>query len=196
MNQAVLSPVRGHRWIRRALAVVLPLALLNGCSTMSNTDKGVAAGAGLGAATGALIGSATHNTGVGAVAGAALGAIGGGLIGHGIDESEKKTDAKIAAAQAVEARRLGLTDIAQMAQQHISDEVIITQIRTTGSVFTLSATDIQWLKENGVSDRVVIEMQATASRAHVYAPTAVYVAEPPPPPVGFGVGVGYSRGFR
>ena len=90
-----------------------------------------------------------------------------------------------------------------MAQQRVSDDVIISQIRTTGSVYQLSPTDIVWLKQNGVSDPVVQEMQATAVRVRGYpggpvyavpAYTPVYVVEPPPPPVAVGVGFGYGYG--
>jgi hypothetical protein len=175
------------------------LALLTcGCESMTNTEKGVGAGGVIGAGTGALIGNATGHTGAGALIGAGVGALSGGLIGHAVDESEKKTDAKIAAASAQAQGPLGLTDVAAMAQQHISDAVIISQIRTTRSVFHLSPSDIEWLKANGVSDAVVIEMQSTAYRvprrvysaAPVYQP--VYVVEPPPPPVSVGVGFGYT----
>lgn len=198
MERAVLSP-----GVRRLLGALLPLLLLNGCSSMSNTDKGVVAGGALGAGAGALIGSATHHAGVGALAGGALGAVAGGLTGHAIDESDKKTDAKIAAAQAQQARQIGMTDVIQLVQQHVSDELIINQIRTTGSVFVLSAADLNMLKENGVSDRVIAEMQATAGRtpqrvyvrqAPVYMQPApvVVVEQPPPPPPGIAVGVGFS----
>ena len=83
--------------------------------------------------------------------------------------SEKKAEAHanaVAAASAQQVARgpLGLTDVAQMAQQHISDEVIITHIRTNGVVYHLSAAEIEYLKASGVSDAVVIEMQATANR--------------------------------
>ena len=39
-----------------------------------------------------------------------------------------------------------------------TDDVIINQIRTTGSTFRLSAADIEWLKANGVSDAVIFEI--------------------------------------
>lgn len=163
--------------------------LLVGCSTMSNTEKGVGAGGLIGAGTGALIGHATGHTGAGALIGAGVGALSGGLVGNAVDESEKKAEARAAAA----ARGpLGLTDVAQMAQAHISDDVIISQIRATGSVFRLSSNDTIWLKENGVSDAVVQEMLATATRwpRRVYTAAPVYVVEPPPP-VSVGIGFGY-----
>jgi hypothetical protein len=164
---------------------------------MSNTEAGAGAGGLIGAGTGAVVGSATGHTGAGALIGAGVGALSGGLVGHAVDKSEEKTAAQIAAANAPARGPLGITDVAQMVQARVSDDVIITQIRSTGAVFNLSQTDIIWLKQQGVSDAVVQEMQATASRyprrvytaAPVYA-QPVYVVEPQPP-VSVGVGFGY-----
>ncbi len=178
---------------------VLPVLLACGCSSMSNTDRGVLGGGAIGAGTGALIGNATGHTGAGALIGGAVGAVTGGLIGNAADEREKKTEAAIAAAQAQQ--QIGLTDIVQMAQQHVSDPVIISQIRSSHSVYQLSAQDTIWLKQNGVSDAVITEMMATPHyprRVYTAAPVyaePVYVVEPPPPPVGVGVGVGIRGRF-
>ena len=179
--------------------LMMSLLLTCGCSTMSETEKGAGLGGVIGAGTGALIGNATGHTGAGALIGAGVGAVSGGLIGHAVDESEKKTDAKLAAAAAVQQGPMGITDVVNLAQQHVSDDVIISQIRSTRSVFQLSANDTIWLKQQGVSDLVVQEMLATASRyprriysgAPVY-PQPVYVVDPPPP-VAVGVGFGYTR---
>lgn len=184
------------------LAGLLPIFALCGCSTMTNTEKGVGAGAVLGGVTGGIVGNALGNTGAGAIVGAGLGGISGGLIGNAVDESEKKAEAKaVAAAAAVQQSRgpLGLTDIAQMSQSGVSESVIISQIRSSGSVFRLSSNDTIWLKQNGVSDNVVREMLVTGTRyprqvytaAPVYA-APVYVVEPPPP-VHVGFGFGYHR---
>lgn len=182
------------------LLVAAPL----GCASMSNTEKGVGIGGLVGAGTGALMGAAVGHPGAGAAIGAGVGALGGGLMGHGVDQAEKRAEARAVAAVAHTRSPLGITDVAQMAQQHTSDEIIINQIRTTGSVFQLSPTDITWLKANGVSDAVILEMQASATRVPkrvysatpVYAPAVyqpVYVVEPPPPPLTVGVGFGYGR---
>jgi len=177
-------------------SALVPLVLVCGCSSMSNTEAGAGTGGLIGAGTGALIGSATGHTGAGALIGAGVGALSGGLVGHAVDESEKKTAAQVAAATAQPP--LGITDVAQMAQNHVGDDVIITQIRATGSVFRLSSTDTIWLKQQGVSDAVVQEMLASANRypRRVYSAVPVY-AEPvylaPPPPVGVGVGFGFGR---
>jgi hypothetical protein len=165
---------------------------------LSNTEKGVGAGGLIGAGTGALVGNAVGHTGAGALIGAGVGALSGGLIGHAVDESEKKTEAKIAAATSPPRGPMGMVDVVQLAQAHVTDDVIISQIRSTGSVFYLSANDTIWLKQQGVSDAVVQEMLATASRypRRVYSSTPVYttpvyVVEPPPP---VAVGFGFSSG--
>jgi hypothetical protein len=179
---------------KNLLLVAIAPALLCGCESMSHTETGALAGGAVGAGAGAIVGHALGNTGAGALVGAAAGALSGGLIGHAADKSEER-----AAAAAQAAHQLGLVDIAQMAQQHVTDEVIINQIRSTGSVFQMSAQDTIWLKQNGVSDRVLDEMLATATRypgrvvAVAPAYERVYVVDEPPP---VQVGFGYYRRWR
>lgn len=188
--------------IRLVTLTVLPFMFLVGCESMTQTDKGVLGGGAIGAGTGAIVGNALGHTGAGAAIGGVVGALSGGLIGNSIEKSEQRTEARIAAAQAqTQAQsQIGMADVIQMAQNHISDNVIISQIRTSGSVFHLSGQDVVLLKQNGVSDCVVQEMQATATRAprRVYAASpvyqSVYVVEPAPPPVA--VGFGYTRYCR
>jgi hypothetical protein len=184
----------GSQW-----KVVLGGALLvlgGGCQSMSNTDKGVLAGGGLGAATGAVLGSLTHHTAAGAVLGGAVGAVAGGVTGSAIDNSERKQAAANAAAVAAanQPPPLSLEDVQKLSANGTSDLVIINQIRASGSVYRLTADQILWLQNYGVHDAVVREMQATAYRAPraVYTAAPVYVYEPAPSPV-IGVGFGYGR---
>src|SRR5438876_12296194 len=101
--------------------ILIPALLACGCSTMNNTEKGAGAGGLIGAGTGALIGKATGHTGAGALIGAGVGALSGGLIGNAVDESEKRTEARVAAATATAPQGpLGVTDVVQLAQSHIS----------------------------------------------------------------------------
>jgi len=184
--------MKSVRWLS---VFVLPVLAGSGCASMSNTDKGVLGGGAIGATAGAIIGKATGNTGAGAALGAIGGAVTGGLVGNAIDDSERKQAAQVAAAASAE-RQLGITDVVHMAQSQLSDGVIISKIRASGTVYNLSVADINFLKTNGVSDAVVMEMNATARRAprQVYQP--VYVVEPPPPPVRVGIGFGYGHGRR
>src|SRR5262245_6070391 len=71
----------------------------SGCETLSNTDGGILAGGGLGAAAGALIGGQHGNAGTGAVVGGLLGATAGGITGSAIDRSERRAAAAAAAAR-------------------------------------------------------------------------------------------------
>jgi hypothetical protein len=182
----------GRSWKVLASTALVPLFFLNGCQSMSNTDKGVLGGAGLGAVTGGLVGAATGHAGAGAAIGAGLGGVAGGLTGAAIDNSERKQAIREAAAQNPP---VSLTDIVQMTQKGSSDSVIIEQIRVTGSVYHLSSQEIMWLQDNGVREPVIREMQATAyrpaRRVYTAAPVVqpVYVVEEPPP---IGVGVGFS----
>jgi hypothetical protein len=189
MHTAISTPFA--RVSPKLLSALLfaPALFLTGCATQ--TETGALAGAGLGGLGGALIGSAVHAP----VAGAAIGAAAGAVTGAAVGNAEDRKEAHNAAVAAAQARALGLTDVAQMAQQGVPDNLIINQIRTSPTVFHLSATDITWLRENRVSDVVIGEMQNTVLRT----PRRVYMEGPPvvvveePPPVAVGVGFGYTR---
>jgi hypothetical protein len=128
-----------------------------------------------------VIGHATGHTGAGALIGAGTGALAGGLVGHAEDRAERKAEERRLAGT------LGITDVVRMAQSGVSDPVIVTQIRSTGSVFHLSSSDTIWLKQQGVSDPVVQAMLATGGgylrhgrwASPVYA-DPVYVVQPAP----------------
>jgi Glycine zipper len=177
---------------KHVLAGLAPVLLACGCSSMNNTETGAVAGGAVGAGVGAIAGAACRNPGVGAAIGAGAGALTGALVGHSIDKSEEKAkDQAVAAVQAQQQQQqLGIADIARMAQQHISDTVIIEQIRTGGVVYRLTAPDIEYLKANGVSDPVILEMQATANRPIYAAGAPAYVVQPAAPPVAVGVRFG------
>jgi hypothetical protein len=55
--------------------------------------------------------------------------------------------------------KMNLADVAALAMSKVSDDIILNQMRTTGAVFRIGAEEIIWLKKNGVSDRIVMEMQ-------------------------------------
>src|SRR5205807_3559155 len=138
-----------------------------------------------GAVAGNLIGKATHGSRTaGTVIGGAVGAIGGAILGRSHDDAVKDAQARgeAQAQAAAQAQQGSLQQIAQLAQQPVTDMVIINQIRTSGQVYNLTADDIGYLKRYNVSDVVISEMQATASRPPrvFYQEAPVYVAEPAP----------------
>jgi hypothetical protein len=174
----------------RKIIWLCALSALAGCSGMNNTDRGMLAGGLLGAGAGTVIGGANGKPGAGALIVAGTGALLGGLVGNAEDKAERRAE-----AIARQNPPLAIPDVIRMAQQHISDDIIIRQIHTTGSVYHLTPYEIQYLKSQGVSDRVVMEMQSRRA-AIVPARQTVYVVDPPPPPVSVGVGFGYGWGPR
>ncbi len=170
------------------IGAALGLGLSTGCSSMNNTEKGVGIGGAIGAGVGTIVGAATGNPKTGAVAGTLIGAGIGGLAGNDMDKKEKaEADLRLAALQsqpvATSTGPLGVQDIIDLAKQGVSDEVIINSIRQSKSSYNLSPQDLGMLKENKVSDRVVIEMQNSQNRPRVaihQQPRTVVIQEPPP----------------
>ncbi len=161
-----------------------------GCQSMNNTEAGAVGGGVVGGVLGTVVGAAAGRPLTGAAIGAGTGAAIGGLAGHSQDRAEARAAAN-AQAWANAHPPLSLSDVVTMVQNHISDAVIINQIRTTNSTYNLNAEQINWLKSQGVSDSVVFEMQSR--QGVLVQPAPVYVVEPGAPSVGVGVGIGYGR---
>src|SRR5262245_59283494 len=190
------------------LAILAGCPFLTGCAGASKTAQGAGIGGALGAGTGALIGKANNGkAGQGALVGGLIGAGVGGLIGNEKDMQEKRANEeqlRHAEAQAVANSQLTVQDVINLTKEGRSDDLIINQMRTTGATYQLSAEDVTMLSSNGVSEKVIMEMQNRRPGLYppqrrrvvvapppppVYvAPAPVYVVPAPPPPV-FGVGV-------
>ena len=158
------------------------------------TGTGALAGGGIGAASGALIGSASGSAGEGALIGGAVGAIAGGLIGHSMDMDEQarlRAQAPQTYVRVEQGQPLSVADVKALAQARLSDDVIISQIRNSRTVYHLGVSDIIDLKNSGVSERVIDYMintaTSTGSAAAVAPPTpagpALVATAPPPAPV-------------
>ena len=140
--------------------VCLPVACLIGCQ--SNTGSGALAGAGIGAIGGALI----TGSGTGALIGAGVGAASGALIGAALDESDRKSldqESPRTTRKIDRGEQLSTDDIKKMTKAGLSDNVIISQIDATRSVFHLSSADIIDLKKSGVSQKVINHMIQTGN---------------------------------
>ena len=176
-----------------ALLIGTLAVVLTGCETPYGTPDRTATGAltggALGIASGALIGG-RHHAGEGALIGGALGAVTGGLIGHAMDQ-EHQTRLRQQAPQTYtrvdQGQPLSVADVKALAAAKVSDDVIVSQIRNSRTVFRLSSADIIDLKNSGVSEKVIDFMINTANSAGTTAPaqtSQTYVAvAPPPPPV-------------
>ena len=176
-------------------ALVLLLAgsamLLTGCQnpdgTQNNTGSGVLIGGAIGAITGAAIGG-PRNGGVGALIGAAAGAVGGGLIGNSMDQEQNarlRAQAPQTYVRVDQGQPLQVPDVEALVRAGVSDDVIISQIQNSHTVYHLAPTDIIGLRNAGVSDRVVNFMINTPSTignvAAAPEPQTVVVQQAPPP---------------
>jgi hypothetical protein len=174
------------------LAVAAAGIVLTGCETPEGypdqTATGALIGGGAGATTGALIGGGRHGV-EGALIGGGIGAVTGGLIGHSLDQEEQarlRAQAPQTYQRVDQGQPLGIADVKALARTGISDEVIISQIRTSRTMYHLSAGDIIDLHNAGVSQRVInymINTPNSAGTTAVQAQTAVVAQPPPPPPV-------------
>jgi hypothetical protein len=153
----------------------------SGCASMNNTDKGALAGGTVGTVAGTAIGAATHHPLLGAVVGGLGGATTGALIGNSEDKAEAQRKDAAQAYQLAQAQqnqyRMGIADVIGMTRAGHNEVIIINQIRTTRSTFQLTPSDLDMLKQNGVSDRVIAEMQAARPLP------GVIVQQGPPPAV-------------
>lgn len=52
----------------------------------------------------------------------------------------------------------GVEDVLKMSRAQVSDDVIATYIQNTGTIYSLGPNDIVYLKDQGVSDRIVNTM--------------------------------------
>jgi uncharacterized protein YcfJ len=203
------------------LSTLLSSGLVStGCSPMNHTETGATVGGLGGAGFGAAVGAATGRPVAGAVIGGLAGATGGALIGNTVDRDEQhardvqQAQAVAAAqAQAQAQRAMGIADVIQMTRAGQSEQIIINQIHNTGSTFQLTQSDLNMLKDNGVSDAVISAMQAArpgtvvvrpqpapgttviydASGVPVYAPGPAIVVAPRPYYYG---GPYYGYGYR
>jgi hypothetical protein len=112
--------------------------------------------------------------------GAGVGAVSGAAIGSGQDEIEAKNRAMI---ESQLGRRVGpgsvtTRDVIDMAQAHVNDDLIINHIRSHGMVAPPTANDLIALQQYGVNPRVVQVMQEPPP-----APRPIIVEQAPPPPV-------------
>ncbi len=174
-----------------AVTVVLTGVLLTGCYTPdgqpNRTANGALLGGAAGAGVGALIGNASgHHTAEGAAIGGIVGLLTGALVGNSMDEAARarvQAQAPQTLVRVEQGQPLAVADVKALAKASISDDVIISQIRTSRSVYHLSTAEIIDLKDAGVSPKVIdfmINTATTVSAAQAPAPGTVVMQAPPP----------------
>jgi len=130
-----------------------------GCqSTNSGAVKGGVIGGIIGAVGGGIIGHQSGHGGEGAAIGAAAGAVTGAIIGNQTGTpGQAATPAQ--ATPAMSANQMSIQQIVDLTKQGVNEAVIIDRIRMSNSRFNLSTDDISYLKQRGVSLKVIDVMQ-------------------------------------
>ncbi len=179
----------------KGLAILMAgLLLLTGCQNPDGTQNNTGSGALIGGIIGAIAGSAfggPRNGGFGTLIGAAAGAIGGGLIGHSIDEEQNARLQAMAPQTYIKVNQgqpLQVSDVLNLVKSGVSDDLIISQIQATHTVYHLTANDIIGLRNSGVSNKLLNFMINTPTTiggglADPANQMAVVPQAPPPAPV-------------
>ena len=173
-------------WLAGTSAVVLT-GCVNPDGTQNNTGSGALLGGAFGALAGAAIGG-RHYGGQDALIGAAAGAVAGGLIGNSMDQEQRarlrqqapQTYTKVDAGQP-----LSVADVKALVKAGIGEDVIISQIKNSRTVYHLAAADIVDLRDCGASDKIVtymINTPTTVGGGTTDPAASVVVQQAPPPP--------------
>jgi len=130
---------------RTAMVAVFSLVFIVGCVTPPGPNQ--ADGTIIGGATGAFLGGALSRSPEGALLGGAIGALAGALVGRDIDEATR--------VRVAQNEPLRIEDIKSLSKAELDDDLIISQIRATRSVYRLDSAQIVDLKDAGVSSTVI-----------------------------------------
>jgi hypothetical protein len=162
-------------------AIATAAFIFTGCENLPGTkgQQGAVIGGATGAATGAVIGGEEHRA-LGAVLGGVLGAAGGYVVGANSDKilNRDNNDAESAArraqttpATADQARSattadvnsdgfVTLDEVAAMKDAGLSDEQMLQRLEATKQVFDLTEQGKKFLRDRGVSEYVITQMQS------------------------------------
>ncbi|MFH0762981.1 MAG: glycine zipper domain-containing protein [Candidatus Omnitrophota bacterium] len=132
------------------------IMLGTGCQgNKTRVAEGSVIGGVIGAAAGAGIGSLSGNAGAGAGIGAAVGAVSGAVIGSQIEQPNQAAQA----TQVANPNQMTVQQIIDLSKQGFGDQIIIEKIKTSNSKFILTETDVKYIKEQGVSQKIIDVMQ-------------------------------------
>ena len=170
------------------LTLASSAVFLSGCEnpdgSVNNTGSGALIGGAIGAITGAAIGG-SHHGGQDALIGGAIGAVAGGLFGNSADQEQRerlRAQSPRTYSRVEQGQPLGLADVKALSRAGISEDVIISQIKNSGTVFRLTAPEIIELRDAGVTDKVINYLINTPSTAPLSAPPTTDVIQYAPPP--------------
>ena len=161
------------------LIIALLAPFLAGCQANNYTQRGLATGGLGGAGLGAMIGEIAADSPIaGAAIGSTVGALTGATVGAGLDELSAEHRAQQAAYEQAVNSGVTLQEVVSMSSAGLSDEIISRHVSNEGFSGYLGADDLIALRQQGVSDRVIAELQTHANRPVRTAATETIVETP------------------
>ena len=154
--------------------------LITGCMSPTGQPDYTASGALAGGATGAIVGSMSRNPGAGALVGALVGA----LIGNGMDQTQEaqvRAQAPQTMQRVEQSQPLSVSDIKALVKAGIGDDLVISQIRNSCTVYHLSTADILDLNSAGVGEKIIDFMINTPTQVQPTQAAGVVGTTPPAP---------------
>ena len=147
--------------MKKTKALLLSFAILfagAGCQSSPNrTGEGALLGGLLGAGAGTIIGNQSRDRDKGrtqgALIGGVVGALGGALTGSQMSKQPQQQ------TQAVDPNQMSIQQVLDLASQGVHEDVIVDRVRMSNSRFSLSQSDVDYLKNQGVTQKVISAMQ-------------------------------------
>ena len=147
--------------MKKTKALLLSFAILfagAGCQSSPNrTGEGALLGGLLGAGAGTIIGNQSRDRDKGrtqgALIGGVVGALGGALAGSQMSKQPQQQ------TQAVDPNQMSIQQIVDLTSQGVHEDVIVDRVRMSNSRFSLSQSDVDYLKNQGVTQKVISAMQ-------------------------------------
>ncbi len=134
--------------------VLVFVFIATGCATnKTRTAEGAGIGGVVGAVAGGIIGHQSGHTLEGAAIGGAVGAGTGAVVGAQINKPTTDT-------QNQASTQITIQQIVNWTNQGVSSDEIISRIKAANPRYSLTPDDINYLKRQGVSQRVIETMQA------------------------------------
>ena len=130
-----------------------------GCqNTQTRATEGGIIGTVLGAGVGYVIGKQSGHGAEGAGIGAGVGLLSGAAIGSQINKPGAGQQGT-GSTQGLSVNQMSIQQIVDLSKQGVNEAVIIDKIRLSNSRFSLSADDIAYLQQQGLSQAVISAMQ-------------------------------------
>ena len=147
--------------MKKIKAFLLSFAILfagAGCQSSPNrTGEGALLGGLLGAGAGTIIGNQSRDRDKGrtqgALIGGVVGALGGALAGSQMSKQPQQQ------TQAVDPNQMSIQQVVDLSSQGVHEDVIVDRVRMSNSRFSLSQSDVDYLKNQGVTQKVISAMQ-------------------------------------